>query len=56
MSNIVAAYKRSANIVNRLMETLKRLELAHPEIGFHGRHREDNIIKAWQYGKKYGER
>jgi len=43
-------------IVNSLIQTLKRLELAHPEIGFSGRDREDRIIKAWIYGKKYGKK
>lgn len=55
MSKDIEAYKRSAVIVHRLIETLRRLKLVHPEIGFYGRHREDNIIRAWQYGKKYGK-
>lgn len=55
MSYDIEAHKRSALIVHRLVETLKRLKLAHPEIGYYGRHREDNIIKAWQYGKKFGK-
>lgn len=52
----IEIHKRSANAIHRLIETLKRLKLAHPEIGYHGRHREDNIIKAWKYGKKYGDK
>ena len=55
MSKDIEAYKRSAMVVSRLIETLKRLKLARPEIGFYGRHREDNIIRAWKYGKKHGK-
>lgn len=54
MSKELEANKRSALLVYRLIETLKRLELAHPMIGFHARHREDNIIKMWKYGKQHG--
>jgi len=55
MSKDVEVHKRSATIVYMFVEALKRLELAHPMVGYYGRHREDNIIRVWQYGKKYGK-
>lgn len=50
----VETYKINASIIHRLIETLRRVELMRSEVDFYGRHREDNIIKAWHYGKKYG--
>lgn len=55
MSKDIELHKRSALVLYRLVETLKRLNIANPEIGFYGRHREDNIVKMWQYGKKHGK-
>lgn len=55
MSKNIEAYKRSALVVYKLIETLKRLQLANPQMGWHGRHREDNVIRAWKYGKTYGK-
>ena len=54
MSDNIETYKKSASAVSRLIETMKRLDLVKPEIGYYGRHREDNIIKAWRFGKRYG--
>ena len=55
MSKEIELYKVSALTTYKFIETLKRLKLADPQIGFYGRNREDGIIKTWRYGKKYGK-
>jgi len=65
VSKDIESHKRSAFILYGFIETLKRLKLANPIMGYYslaspimgyyGRHREDDIVRMWQYGKKHGK-